>query len=196
MNVQELYQQKLTTAEEAVKIVKSGDWVDYGWCCNQPVALDKALAARKDELFDVKIHGGVTMWMPEIAKAEDAGDHFPWNSWHCSGIDRKIISKGMGFFAPMRYSELPRYYTDHITPPDVAMFQVTPMDKHGYFSMGTVGSLSEASIDKAKRIFVVVNDKQPRAVCAQQIHISQVDAIIEDSHDLAVLPPANWCSTS
>ena len=41
MNVQELYQQKLTTAEEAVKIVKSGDWVDYGWCCNQPVALDK-----------------------------------------------------------------------------------------------------------------------------------------------------------
>lgn len=78
MNVQELYQQKLTTAEEAVKIVKSGDWVDYGWCCNQPVALDKALAARKDELFDVKIHGGVTMWMPEVCKADDAGDHFTW----------------------------------------------------------------------------------------------------------------------
>ena len=55
MNVQELYQQKLTTAEEAVKIVKSGDWVDYGWCCNQPVALNKALAARKDELFDVTL---------------------------------------------------------------------------------------------------------------------------------------------
>ena len=110
MNVQELYQQKLTTAEEAVKIVKSGDWVDYGWCCNQPVALDKALAARKDELFDVKIHGGVTMWMPEVCKADDAGDHFTWNSWHCSGIDRKIIGKGMGFFGPMRYSELPRFY--------------------------------------------------------------------------------------
>ena len=77
MNVQELYQQKLTTAEEAVKIVKSGDWVDYGWCCNQPVALDKALAARKDELFDVKIHGGVTMWMPEVCKADDAGDTSP-----------------------------------------------------------------------------------------------------------------------
>ena len=86
MNVQELYQQKLTTAEEAVKIVKSGDWVDYGWCCNQPVALDKALAARKDELFDVKIHGGVTMWMPEVCKADDAGDHFTWNSWHAKKI--------------------------------------------------------------------------------------------------------------
>ena len=56
MNYQELYQQKLTTAEEAVKAVKSGDWVDYSWCCNYPVSLDKALAARKDELYDVKIH--------------------------------------------------------------------------------------------------------------------------------------------
>ena len=72
MNFAEEYRKKLTTAAEAVKVVKSGDWVDYGWCTNHPVALDKALAARKDELFDVKIRGGVTMWMPEIAKAEDA----------------------------------------------------------------------------------------------------------------------------
>ena len=55
MDYQALYQQKLTTAAEAVKVVKSGDWVDYGWCTNHPVALDKALAARKDELHDVKV---------------------------------------------------------------------------------------------------------------------------------------------
>ena len=71
MNVQELYQKKLTTAAEAVKAVKSGDWVDYGWCTNHPYTLDKALAARQSELRDVKVRGGVTMWMPEICKAED-----------------------------------------------------------------------------------------------------------------------------
>ena len=74
MDYQAMYQQKLTTAEEAVKVVRSGDWVDYTWCTNHPIALDKALAARKDELTDVKVRGGVTMWMPEIAKAEDAGE--------------------------------------------------------------------------------------------------------------------------
>ena len=94
MNVQELYQKKLTTAAEAVKAVKSGDWVDYGWCTNHPYTLDKALAARQSELRDVKVRGGVTMWMPEICKAEDAGEHFTWHSWHCSGIDRKIIADG------------------------------------------------------------------------------------------------------
>ena len=51
MSYQEVYKQKLTTADEAVKAVKSGDWVDYGWCTNHPVALDKALAARKDGLL-------------------------------------------------------------------------------------------------------------------------------------------------
>ena len=68
MDYQAMYQQKLTTAEEAVKVVRSGDWVDYTWCTNHPVALDKALAARKDELTDVKVRGGVTMWMPEICQ--------------------------------------------------------------------------------------------------------------------------------
>ena len=57
MSVLELYQQKLTTAEEAVKVVKSGDWVDYTWATSHPVELDKALAARKDELYDVKVRG-------------------------------------------------------------------------------------------------------------------------------------------
>ena len=156
MDYQALYQQKLTTAEQAVKVVKSGDWVDYGWCTNHPVALDKALAARKDELHDVKIRGGVTMWMPEIAKAEDAGEHFTWNSWHCSGIDRKIIAKGMGFFSPMRYSELPRFYRDNLTV-DVAMIQVTPMDKHGNFSF----ALAASHLADIKDVDMVVEGENP-----------------------------------
>lgn len=177
MNVQELYQQKLTTAEEAVKIVKSGDWVDYGWCCNQPVALDKALAARKDELFDVKIHGGVTMWMPEVCKADDAGDHFTWNSWHCSGLDRKIIGKGMGYFGPMRYSELPRFYRDGNATTDVAMIQVTPMDAHGNFSFAVSASHIGDMLEHAKKIIVEVNQNMPwvYGLTGTEINIRDVD---------------------
>ena len=48
MDYAALYQKKLTSAAEAVKVVKSGDWVDYGWCTNHPYTLDKALAARQN----------------------------------------------------------------------------------------------------------------------------------------------------
>ena len=180
MDYQALYQQKLTTAEQAVQAVKSGDWVDYGWCTNHPVALDRALAARKDELTDVKVRGGVTMWMPEIAKADDAGDHFTWNSWHCSGIDRKIIGKGMGFFAPMRYSELPRFYRENVTV-DVAMIQVTPMDSHGNFSYALAASHLADMLDKAKTIIVEVNQNLPwvYGLTGCEINIADVDYVVE-----------------
>ena len=180
MDYQAMYQQKLTTAEEAVKVVKSGDWVDYGWCTNHPIALDKALAARKDELRDVKVRGGVTMWMPEIAKAEDAGEHFTWNSWHCSGIDRKIMKKGMGFFSPMRYSELPRFYRENLTV-DVAMLQVTPMDSHGNFSFALAASHLADMLDKAKVIILEVNQNMPwvYGLTGCEINIKDVDYVVE-----------------
>ena len=180
MDYQAMYQQKLTTAEEAVKVVKSGDWVDYGWCTNHPIALDKALAARKDELRDVKVRGGVTMWMPEIAKADDAGEHFTWNSWHCSGIDRKIIKKGMGFFSPMRYSELPRFYRENLTV-DVAMLQVTPMDSHGNFSFALAASHLANMLDKAKVIILEVNQNMPwvYGLTGCEINIKDVDYVVE-----------------
>ena len=189
MDYQALYQQKLTTAEEAVKVVKSGDWVDYGWCTNHPIALDKALAARKDELRDVKVRGGVTMWMPEIAKADDAGEHFTWNSWHCSGVDRKIISKGMGFFSPMRYSELPRFYRENLSV-DVAMLQVTPMDNHGNFSFALAASHLADMLEKAKVIILEVNQNMPwvYGLTGCEINIKDVDYVVEgDNPEVAQL---------
>ena len=189
MDYQAMYQQKLTTAEEAVKVVKSGDWVDYGWCTNHPIALDKALAARKDELRDVKVRGGVTMWMPEIAKAVDAGEHFTWNSWHCSGIDRKIMTKGMGFFSPMRYSELPRFYRENLTV-DVAMLQVTPMDSHGNFSFALAASHLADMLEKAKVIILEVNKNMPwvYGLTGCEINIKDVDYVVEgDNPEVAQL---------
>ena len=179
MNYQEMFQQKLTTAEEAVKVVKSGDWVDYGWCGNHPIALDKALAARKDELYDVKLRGGVTMWMPEVCKAPDAADHFTWHSWHCTGVDRKIIGSGVGFFSPMRYSELNRFYRENVTV-DVAMIQVTPMDAHGNFNFALNASHLGDMLDKAKHIIVEVNENMPwvYGLTGTEINIRDVDAVV------------------
>jgi len=178
--VQRLYAEKLTTAQEAVKLVKSGDWVDYGWCTNHPAALDRALAQRKDELTDVKVRGGVTMWMPEICKGEDAGDHFTWNPWHMSGIDRKIAAMGMGYFNPMRYSELPRFYRENITV-DVAMIQVTPMDSHGNFSFALAASHLADMLARARHIILEVNENLPwvYGLTGSEINIRDVDYVVE-----------------
>ena len=197
MSYQELYKSKLVSAEKAVSVIKSGDWVDYSWCINHPIELDKALAARQNELFDVKIRGGVTMWMPEIAKAEDAGEHFTWNSWHCSGVDRKIIAKGMGYFSPMRYSELPRFYRENLTV-DVAMMQVTPMDKHGNFSYGVSCSHIADMLDKAKIIILEVNKNLPwvNGLTGCEINIKDVDMVVEGNNPPVAQLPGGGAPTA
>ena len=180
-----MYQTKQTTAEEAVKVIKSGDWVDYGFCNTHPHVLDEALARRAPELEDVKVRGGIALWKPAIFDIEEPAKHIIYNSHHTSGFERKHIDTGACFYEPMRYSELPRYYYDHINPPDVAMIQVGPMDKHGYFNFGVSASHMKAICDTAKILIVEVNQNMPRCLggFGESVHISDVDMIVEGRND-------------
>ena len=104
MDYKALYQSKLTTPEEAVKCVHDGDWVAWGWVTNTPKACDHAMAEHLKTLHDVQFRGGILMWKPEMFDMPDAKDHFTWNSWHMSGIERKMIDRGFCFYSPVRYS--------------------------------------------------------------------------------------------
>ena len=180
-----MYQSKLTTAEEAVKVIKSGDWVDYGFCAIHPRVLDEALARRAPELEDVKVRGGIALWKPAIFDIEEPAKHIIYNSHHTGGFERKHIDTGACFYEPMRYSELPRYYYDHINPPDVALIQVGPMDKHGYFNFGVSASHMKAICDTAKILIVEVNQNMPRCLggFGESVHITDVDMIVEGRND-------------
>lgn len=181
----DMYRSKLTTADEAVKVIKSGDWVDYGFCNTHPHVLDEALARRAPELEDVKVRGGIALWKPAIFDIEEPAKHIIYNSHHTSGFERKHIETGACFYEPMRYSELPRYYYDHINPPDVALIQVGPMDKHGYFNFGVSASHMKAICDTAKIVIVEVNQNMPRCLggFGESVHISDVDMIVEGRND-------------
>ena len=184
MSFVEEYNQKLVSADEAVKVVKSGDWVDYGWCNGTPDALDKALAKRTDELNDIKLRGGILLKPLAVFDREDVGEHFTWNSWHMGGIERKLIARGCSFYAPIRYSELPRYYRDGAAKVNVAMFQVAPMDAHGYFNFGPNASHLGAVCEVADVIIVEVNENMPRCLGGTEVgvHISKVNYIVEGSN--------------
>lgn len=181
----DMYRSKLTTADEAVKVIKSGDWVDYGFCNTHPHVLDEALARRAPELEDVKVRGGIALWKPAIFDIEEPAKHIIYNSHHTCGFERKHIDTGACFYEPMRYSELPRYYYDHINPPDVAMIQVGPMDKHGYFNFGISASHMKAICDTAKILIVEVNQNMPRCLggFGESVHITDVDMIVEGRND-------------
>lgn len=78
------YKKKLISAKEAVKLVKSNDWIDYGLGVGIPHELDIELAKRVDELENVNIRGTIPVKEPEVLKSnkfdESGKPVFTWNS--------------------------------------------------------------------------------------------------------------------
>ena len=161
-------------------LVKSGDWVDYGSNNTMPYMLDAALAARKDELFHVKVRGNLTPGPIQVLECDPELEHFVYNTWHCGGYERKMCDQGRAFFTPMVFRNLDWYYKSYLTV-DVAMLSVSPMDDEGFFTFGgAVGAVLPA-VSVAKKIILEVNEAMPRITgpAETKIHISKVDAVVE-----------------
>ena len=193
------YKQKLVTPEQAVQLVRSGQWIDYGFCLNHPVALDHALAARmisEPELTGLNFRGSIALWQPQVTLVPHTEDRITWNSWHTSGVERKLMDKGFVFYNPLRYSELPRHYRERLHV-DIAMLQAAPMDRHGYFNFGISASHLAAVCECAHTVILEVNPNLPVCLGGDQvsIHISQVDHIVEYASELPQMPSAKPTET-
>ncbi len=184
MSWMEEYKKKLVTADEAVKVVKSGDWVEHAFGVAGANELDAALARRVDELWDVKIRCDIGAWPHYTNEADPTGEHFYWNSWHCGGLDRKYYNQGVLSYVPMKFHECPMMTRKDAVPPNVFMATVSPMDKHGYFSFGAGCPSAWAAIERAQYVMVEVNTNMPRVLGGNQesIHISQIDYVVESSN--------------
>lgn len=177
------YKQKLVSAEEAVRVVHSGDWVAYGHFAMAPMMLDKALAERKDELLDVKVNAVCPLYMVEVAKVDPKYEHFIYHSFFLSTWDRKLGDRCMHI--PMMYRNAPlsvrRGHTVHV---NAVFLKTAPMDKHGFFNFGTSSSYHRSVCDQADHIVVEVNDQVPVCLGGEQesVHISEVTHIVESDN--------------
>ena len=181
-NIHNEYRKKLVTADEAVKVVKSGDLVHYGLFGGIIRDLDKALAKRRDELFDVKVAS--TIWNypepPEILKVDPEAKHFRYVSTHFSAMDRKMNKEGCCWFIPVQFRENTKYWAENVGDVNVAMLQVGPMDKYGNFNFGPQIGEYWGIFKSAKKIIVEVNECQPMVHGIQNsINIAEVDMVVE-----------------
>ena len=180
--IQSEYNRKLVSADEAVKVVKSGDRIHYGLFCGIVRELDKALAKRTDELEDVLVMD--TIWNypepPAILQADPEAKHFKYLSTHMSGLDRKMNKQGCCWFVPVQFRENPKYMAENVGPINVAMFQVGPMDEYGNFNFGPQLAEYWGIMKAAEKVIVEVNPAQPKVHGIENtINISQIDMIVE-----------------
>lgn len=178
------YREKLRTAEDAVSVIKSGDWIDYTSCLGKPELLDHALAQRKDELFDVKIRGNLMSGPLAVVECDESQEHFTYHSWHCSSYERRLCDKGLCYYIPMVFHNNAAYY-EYFLDVNVVMVSVTPMDHHGYFHFSVNTGVAAPIARMADIVIVEINEHLPkiRGGYDECIHISEVDYIVEGTHE-------------
>lgn len=196
------YQEKLRTPEQAIQVIESGDWVDYGMFNGKPVACDRALAARKGELSDIKVMTAMTVPpLPEVVTTDPRGEVFTYTDLHFSLVSRIMQKQFDGvYYSPLCYGEAEQYCCDALTDPDnvggqrrkAFIIQVSPVDKYGYFNWGIHNSASYAQAKCAQKVIVEVNRRIPVGLGGsdEKIHISEVDYIVEGDDPILFELPA------
>lgn len=183
------YKKKLCSAEEAVSVVKSGDRVYISGNAATPYVLMKALAQRKDELFNVELVHVLLMGEDPLSKPEMEG-HFRHNSLFVGPADRQAINEGRADYVPIFLHQIPELFYSGQMPIDVAMLHLSPPDEHGFMSFGVEVLASKAAAEKAKIVIAQVNDQMPRVLGDSFIHVSRVHKIVEVSEPLPELERA------
>lgn len=181
------YAAKLISAEEAAARVESGWYIGMDIALSQAPALTNAVTERvkRGELTGLKVQTTLDIYPYEHFADPAVAANMCGVSWFSSGGARRAVNSAMADLMPAYYRDMPGDIITNYNY-DVAFLSVSPMDKHGYMSLSATSSCAEAMISKAQRIFVEVNECLPRALCGVQLHVSQVDAIIEHTAPLPV----------
>ncbi|NPA91610.1 MAG: acetyl-CoA hydrolase/transferase family protein [Chloroflexi bacterium] len=184
-----IYHQRMTTAEEAVRHIQSGQRVFLTGNCSVPQQLLKALVrrARAGEIEDVELVQVLTVGDADYVSPDLAGK-LRVNTLFISANVRQAVHEGRADFTPIFLSEIPDLFRSGELPLDVALVHVSPPDEHGFCSFGVEVGITKPAAESAKLVIAEVNDRMPRALGDSFIHVSKIDYFVPVSYALPELP--------
>jgi acyl-CoA hydrolase len=178
------------SAEEAVKVIKSGDHVHISSVSCAPLCLIEAMCERgeRGELKDVHIHHLHTEGEAPYVDPKFEGI-FQHDAFFVGANVRKSVQQGYADYIPVFLNETARLYRDNYIKCNVALIQVTPPDEFGYVSMGPSVDATLAAVENADYTIAVINKYVPRTFGDGLIHLSNIDIFVEKDEPLETAAP-------
>ena len=186
---QDIYNQKLTTPDTATDLVEDRSNLILGMSASMPPALmaaigDKASHGAYSSLDLFYMHS--TQAAAESLIRADLMDVVHPHPLFMSAFDRMLAEEGIKQgkdwvdFIPCMFHQAGRLLTENISP-DCFIATVSPMDKAGFFSLGTNADYGATVVRHAKRVIVEVNENMPRTFGECLVHVNDVDLIVENN---------------
>lgn len=180
-----------TTAEEAVRLIESGDHVFIQGSTSTPETLVAALTARAAELRDVTLYSAFAITRAEAPYCkEEYLDSFNVESFFVSNSVREFIARGYGSMVPRFLGEVPELFRDGTCRVDVALLNCSMPDENGYVSFGVSADLATSAAECADRVIAQINPHMPFSYGDPVVHLSQLAAVVEVDEPLVEVPTA------
>jgi acetyl-CoA hydrolase len=181
------YRAKVTTAENAMRVLKSGDSVYIHSNAAAPSILINAMVQRAPELRNVQIFELLTLGDAPYA-APELSESFRVHALFIGKNVRDAVNAGRADYTPVFLGEIPSLFMSGALPVDVCLLNVSPPDEHGYCSYGVSVDCTIAARKSAKVVIAQVNQRMPRTMGRSFVHISKIDHIVEVDEPIAELP--------
>jgi acyl-CoA hydrolase/RimJ/RimL family protein N-acetyltransferase len=182
------YQSKLRTADEAVRMIRSGQRVFIGSSCGEPQHLVDALLDKSTSFSDVEIMRLLSLEGSLLALMADEyrGHNFHVRSIYQGSDQTKSLRANKRFITPMNLCAVPDLFTKRLFPLHFALIQVSPPDDNGWMSLGISVDVTLAAAQSADVVVAQVNPRMPRVPGHSFIHLNDVDVVVEHEEDLLV----------
>src|SRR5271157_4865444 len=180
------YKKRLSTPDDALRVVHSGMRVYIQPGCAEPETLVEALLKRAPFVHDVEVVHLLTLGNADYVAPEMEG-HFRHNAWFIGANVREAINDGRADYTPIYLSEIEELFVSGAMPLDVALVQVSPPDSHGFCSFGVGIDTTLTAAHQARFVVAQVNDQMPRTYGDSYIHVNDLDVIVESSRPLCAM---------
>jgi 4-hydroxybutyrate CoA-transferase len=189
MKWQEIYKQKLCTANEAIKLINDGDKLVLGFGCGEPFGIERALVENYESFHDIEIVNMLTLGDSPWCEPKMKG-HFKLNCLFASSSNRKSISEGESEFTTSHFYEIPDIIENYICP-RVSIVMVSPPDEHGYVSFGTTVDYTKGTTDYCEIVIAQVNKFVPRTFGNSFKHVRDFTCFVEIDEPLPEVKTIN-----
>jgi 4-hydroxybutyrate CoA-transferase len=178
MDWNSIYRSRVTTAEEAVKEIRSGDrvWIHPG--CNTPTRLIDTMVARAPELENVEVVHILTLAEAPYADPGMEG-HFRHRSLFTGGNVRAAVNDGRADFVPIHLHDIPALISSGQMPIDVVLIHISPPDEHGFCSYGVGVDATKTAVENGRTVIALINRQMPRTLGDSFVHVSKLSKVVE-----------------
>jgi len=180
-NANSHYDKKIVTPEVAFSNIHRGDHIFIGTGCGEPQylvsALIKYVESHPKAFFDAEVFHIWTLGVAAYTE-EKFKYNFRHNSFFIGNSTREAVNQGLADYTPIFLSKVPKLLMDKVIPIDVAIIQTSPVDKHGYMSLGVSVDITKVAVDNAKLVIAQINENMPRTHGDGFVHVDDVDFII------------------